>query len=325
MLYALTSVALIAAMTVVGPEPTDPAPLLSGPSVSETNVTGDSSTFSASTENPNLRMTGANPAIFRQAVLALRDAPDEIRPTDEQQAQIAAVIRQHQQSERAFMAKYGRELRRLNASLRTDARPATDSARAPQANSRAEPISDRPDARLEVRARPASRGQTPRAQDPMMDQPITDRAPASTAPDSAERQRLQEILAQRPSVEELERPVRALLTEPQLSWLDQKITTLAQERFEQLTLERYRRQAADQIKAQEQRLEQAIENLPPRMKAYIESLPEEERVEMLMEMRQRRDRANGTDRRRGGDGPQPTAKRPPSVDELDIPDPSGGG
>lgn len=348
MLYALTSLAVIVATTVGGPEPTEKTPLLSGPSVSETNVTGESSTFSESTENPNQRMTGANPVIFREAVLALREAPEELRPTPEQTTQIAALLRKHQQTERAFMAKYGRELRRLNAGQRGTDRPVTDRAPDAQPGAGPQPAQRGPEGRLDMRVRPA-RGDQPKradepmtdrpapdrpvaarpgpdrptAQDPMIDRPMTDAPTAAPSAESPARQRLQEILALRPKIEDLERPVRALLTEPQLAWLDDQITTLAQERFEQQAMERYRRQAANDIAAQNQRLEQAIENLPPRLKAYIESLPEDERIPALQEMRQRRD--NGTDRRRGGDGPAPTEKAPPTIDEIDIPDPSKGG
>lgn len=332
MLTTLLSTVVIA-FAAAGPEPTGDTPLLTGPTVSTTNVTGDSSTFSASTENPNGRMSGANPAVFREAVLAMRQAPEALRPNPEQSAGIAAILRSHQQAERAFMAKYGRELRTLNANRRGSDRPVTDRAPDATPDARPQPAQRGPEGRVQVRTRtndrpPASREEPMEMDGPMTDRPVpnqprTDAPPARPAASSPAAQRMQEIMALRPKAEDLERPIRALLTEPQLAWLDEKIAAVAEQQFEQRAMERYRRLAAQQIEAQGQRLDQAIAKLPPRMKSYIESLPEEDRIAALEKMRERRQNANPPDRRRGSDRAAPTSKAPPSIDEIDIPDPSG--
>lgn len=290
MLETLCAITVIAGTLLGGPQPEPPenAPLLSGPTVADTNVTGLASTFSTASQNEPGRMMGADPALFRRALFAMRQAPAELRPTTEQEAEIAKLLRAFHRSERAFRAKFGPELQRLRVALPGD----------------------------------HARNSTPPLGDPMMiDEPAEPADPAAQG-DLALRAR--EIMAQRPNPAQLEKPVRALLTEPQRTWLDDKIAQLAKERFEQNAMERYRREAGDRLDAMDDRLKQALANLPPRIRKRIEALPPEQQAETPQRLRDRRD---GQGTRPSPHGPPlPGADHlPPTVDEIDIPHPADGG
>jgi hypothetical protein len=325
MRMTLLTMALIAGTAAAGgPEPktADQPAVLQGPRVSTTNVTGTSSTFSASKETDRSRMMGVDRGMFREALLSLRKAPGEIRPTPEQEAAIGKLMREFQQKERAFQAKHGRELRQLRAQMpRTDRRQpdAAKTDKAPQRPS-ARPTDKKRKAQTPPVRKPDRN--TRRDQPPVMDEPMSkdDRIKRQ----AVARERLEKIMVQRPNAADLEKPVRAILTVPQRKWLDEQISIKVKERFEKRSMERYRREAQRQFDKQDERAKNMVERLPPRVRKYIESLPPEDRPAALEKLRERRERGkratdgNRTDRK-------PGAKKPPSVDDVDVPKPSGGG
>jgi hypothetical protein len=324
MRMTLLTMALIAGAAAAGePEPktADQPAVLQGPRVSTMNVTGTSSTFSASKETDRSRMMGMDRGMFREALLSLREAPAEVRPTPEQEAAIAKLMRAFQQKERAFQTKHGPELRRLRAQM-----PRTDRRR-PDGQ-----VTDRPSKGPE--ARPVKKKRVTDApprrnidRDTLVDQPMAD-GPMSEANrakrQAAARERLEKIMTQRPNAADLEKPIRAILTVPQRKWLDEQISIKVKERFEKRSMERYRREAQRQFDKQDERAKNMIDRLPPRVRKYIESLPPEERPAALEKLRERRERGKrATDRSRTDR--KPGAKKPPSVDDVDVPKPSGGG
>ncbi len=320
----LTVVLIAGAAAAGGPEPktADQPAVLQGPRVSATNITGTSSTFSASQETNRSRMMGMDRGLFREALLSLREAPEEIRPTPEQEAAISKLMREFQQQERAFQKKHGRELRQLRAQLpRTDRRPPN----AAGTDNEPQRLGARPtDNKRRVDAPPTRKTD----RDPRRDQPMAMDEPMSKE-DRAERQaavrnQLEKIMAQRPNPADLEKPIRAILTEPQRKWLDEQISIKAKERFEKRSMERYRREAQRQFDKQDERTEKMMDRLPPRVREYLESLAPEDRPAALQELRERRERKN-----RATDSDRPQRKRgtrkPPSIDDVDVPKPSGGG
>ena len=327
MRMTLLSVTLIAGTALAGPEPktADQPAVLQGPKVSTTNITGTSSTFSASKEADRSRMMGMDRGLFREALLSLREAPEAIRPTSEQEAAIGKLMREFQQKERAFQVAHGRELRQLRAQL-----PRPDRRKPDAAKSDVQPkqIDARPNDKKRQPATPPAR-KTDRKQ--LKDQPMVTDRPMSDE-NRIERQevargQLEKIMAQRPNPADLEKPIRAILTVPQREYLDNQISIKVKERFEKRSMERYRREAQRQFDKQDERAKTMIDRLPPRVREYIESLPPEDRPAALEKLRERRDRANRANRSTDRDRPsrRPAGKKPPSVEDVVVPKPSGGG
>ncbi len=321
----LLTIILIAGTAVAGgPEPktADQPAVLQGPRVSTTNVTGTSSTFSASKETDRSRMMGIDRGMFREALLSLRKAPMEIRPTPEQEAAIGKLMREFQQKDRAFQNKHGRELRQLRAQMHRTDRRQPDAAKTDKAPQR--PSARPTDKKRKADAPPERKADrnTLRDQPKAMDETMSkeDRARHQ----AAVREQLQKIMAQRPNPADLEKPIRAILTVPQRKWLDEQISIKVKERFEKRSMDRYRRQAQRKFDKQDKRAGKMIERLPTRVREYLESLSPEDRPAALQKLRERRgqkDRVTDSDRPNRKRG----SKKPPSVDDVDVPKPSGGG
>lgn len=265
--------------------------LLAGPCVAESNVTGLASTFVESEGNDRVRMMGrADGAVLRQILPEFRTADDpDLRLTAEQDAAIADVIQGFQVKAASFEREHARELRQLRqqiGDMRSD-RPATDRAR-PQAE--------------------------PTPADSMAPEMMVQRNEAQT--------RLAELNAQRPNPADLEKPIRAILSERQREYLDQRIEALARERFEQRAMEQARKDVANQFAKQQPR-QVSVDRLPERLRQRIESLPPEEQAAALERVRemytQRGQQRDAAPRR------NPNAEKPaPSMDRVTVPKPGGG-
>jgi len=328
-LYLLTLTAIAGSTLAVGPEPTpaaqqatqtDEHALLAGPSVAASNVTATTSSFSSENTNEASRMSMAGARLFREALLALRTAPEAVRPTKEQEVAIARLIQTFQQQERAFQRSHGSELRQLRARMNRT----TDKTRVTQ-----ETTSDQVASTTSRRANARRSAESDRLDrdDAMTDQPSSRTQPTGSQADTMRatmanpRERVAELMAERPSMASIEKPIRALLTTEQSQWINDFLVTKSKEQFEARAFERYRKEAAQQLARQQTRsFDDMIKRLPERMQTYLKSLPEDEREAAIERLRQRRQ----TDRRTDLAPPQRT-KTPPSVEDLNLPTPDSGG
>lgn len=278
-LIAAIAVTLIVAGAAGAKPDRDPNNLLAGPEVASSNVTGLASVYVDSESGDRMAMASRLGVVaIRQVIEELRTAEDaELRLAAEQIQQIEALTEDLQTRTRAFEREHGRELRRLRQAREPQVRRMDQQSPQPQAIA---PMTD--------------------------DQAMTDTDA-----------RLRELEAMRPSPLELEKPIRAQLTERQVRFLDERIDQMAAERYEQRQMESLRRQAADSF-AKQRPQSTDLNRLPERLRKRIEALPEEERAGALERVRNMyaQRRANEAAPARAID-PHPA----PGMDRVKVPDP----
>ncbi|GAB4385242.1 MAG: hypothetical protein Kow0022_10420 [Phycisphaerales bacterium] len=276
--------------------------LLAGPRVAESNMTGLTSNFIEDEGNDRARMLArGSAALLRQILPELRAVDDpQLRLTAEQDAAISRLLQDFQARNAAFERQHARELRQLRqlvASRQTD-------RRTPE---RASPP-----------AQPTDRDTMVPAQEPML--------PEMDARREEAQQRLAELNAERPNPADLEKPIRAVLSERQRTYLDQRIEEIARERFEQRAIEQARKDVAKQFAKQQASrpaTDRLTERLPERLRQRIESLPPEQRAAALERLRKMAEqRTPQRDARPAR--PSKTDKPAPSMDQVQVPRPGGG-
>lgn len=262
--------------------------LLGGPRVAQTNVTGLTSTFTTQNQNDGAMRNRAAAGLFRRVLAELQTSDDpQVRLSAEQQQEIRRLLESFQKRTADFERAHAAELRQLRAQIRRERSAKTDRpAREPALRD----------------SSPASTGE------PMMSD--ISRAEA----------RMAELISSKPNPLELEKPVRALLNERQLAYLDERIEALSSQIFEERAMERFRRDAARQL-GQAEPGQINLNRLPERLRARIEALAPEEREAALERVRrflaERAETDRISDRRRN----RTIRKPPPSLDSVNVPKP----
>lgn len=317
-------------------------PLLKGPEVKERAVPGVVNTFGESQERRRMAER-IPPEVLREAlgVLTAEDAPEAIRATPEQEQQFRSVAERLRAATREYMAKHREELIELRKDANLSGRGAQEIDRA---------IGRRPGEARRDRAASAPEMDGDVA-DPMVDK-------VSEARQEAARQRLREIMAGAPKIEDAMTRVWEGLSVAQREAVDAKLNEY-RERETKRREEMYVRQrvdarqpegaparpgvgrpgsddmmmqqgegAAPGERARPARPEQPVRpnaaNAQRRerlMKLFDRLSPEQQ--EMLLERLENaaRDGALGPARQRGQRQAPSTDKPAPGMDEVDVPRP----
>lgn len=276
--------------------------LLAGPRVAESNMTGLTSSFIEDEGDDRARtLARGNAALLRQILPELRAVDDpQLRLTAGQDTAISRLLQDFQARNAAFERQHARELRQLRqlaANRQTD-------RRTPE--------------RADPRAQPTDQDTMTPAPEAMQPEMVARREEAQ--------ERLAELNAERPNPADLEKPIRALLSERQRAYLDQRIEEIARERFEQRAIEQARKDAAKQFAKQQPRqpaTDRLTERLPERLRQRIESLPPEQRAAALERLRKMAEQR--TPQRDARPARPSRADKPaPSMDQVQVPKPGGG-
>jgi hypothetical protein len=317
-------------------------PLLKGPEVKERAVPGVVNTFGESQERRRMAER-IPPEVLREAlgVLVGEDVPEAIRATPEQEQQFRSVAERLRAATREYMAKHREELIELRKDANLSGRGAQEIDRA---------IGRRPGEARRERARGADETDAAAAA-PMMGE-------VSEAKQEAARQRLREIMAGAPKIEDAMTRVWEGLSEAQREAVDAKLNEY-REREAKRREEMYVRQRVDSRqpegasarpgagrpsgddmmmqqgegaapgeRARPARPEQPVRpnaaNAQRRerlMRLFDRLSPEQQ--EMLLERLEgaARDGALGPARQRGQRQAPSTDKPAPGMDEVDVPRP----
>ncbi len=317
-------------------------PLLKGPEVKERAVPGVVNTFGESQERRRMAER-IPPEVLREAlgVLVGEDVPEAIRATPEQEQQFRSVAERLRAATREYMAKHREELIELRKDANLSGRGAQEIDRA---------IGRRPGEARRERARGADETDAAAAA-PMM-------GDVSEAKQEAARQRLREIMAGAPKIEDAMTRVWEGLSEAQREAVDAKLNEY-REREAKRREEMYVRQRVDSRqpegasarpgagrpsgddmmmqqgegaapgeRARPARPEQPVRpnaaNAQRRerlMRLFDRLSPEQQ--EMLLERLEgaARDGALGPARQRGQRQAPSTDKPAPGMDEVDVPRP----
>lgn len=314
-------------------------PVLKGPQVKERSVPGVVNTFGQGGEARRMAER-IPPEVLREAlgVLTREDAPPELRATEEQKQQFTTITDELRSAVRAYMAEHRDELIELRAKANLSGRAAQELDRAIGRR----PAAGGPDAQR----RRAERREQPEADaaSPMMEE-------TSTEEQEAARQRLRDILAGAPKVEDYMTRVWEGLSVAQREAVDAKLDEY-REREAKRREEAYVRQRVTERQpegaprrpaaappgdddmmmkgdkpagpeaGQRPRPNAANAQRRERLLRLFERLSPEQQ-EMLLERLENaaRDGGFGPARARG-QRPQPNADKPaPGMDDVDVPKP----
>lgn len=317
-------------------------PVLKGPEVKERSVPGVVSTFGQGGEARRMAER-IPPEVLREAlgVLTRDDAPPEIRATDEQKQKFTAITDELRAAVRAYMAEHRDELIELRREANLSGRAAQELDRAIGRRGGAGAAAGDGDARRQRPQRPEEKGADAAA-------PMTE----ETTPEQQEaaRQRLRELMAGAPKIEDYLTRVWEGLSPAQREAVEAKLDEYrereAKKREEAYVRQRVgerqpeggpRRPAAaapggDDMTmqgdkpagpeaAQRPRPNAANAQRRERLMRLFERLSPEQQ-EMLLERLENAVREGGGPARQRGQRPQPSADKPaPGMDEVDVPKP----
>lgn len=312
----ITLVAGLSTSVFAAAQESDSTLVLSGPRVSETNVTSSAARFTEPNDQiERVRAMGMNPRSLRQVLAAFETAPEDIRLSPEQRTKIEGTVREYmgmamEQMRQRRMAEG--QPQRVRPGQQPD-RMADPMADPMMQDPKATPPADRPQ-------RQNTRPQRPNAQ-PAQDQP----APARPAQGQLGRGDAAALRPLTPTqLGDLDRAIRGVLTPPQREFLDEQLSLISAQQFEQATMQMYREQAADQFAkagAKGKPGEFDLSRLPERMRQRLEGMTPEQREQAIEMLRQRYAERMGQAPGRRGEAGKSGKKALPSVDEIEIPTP----
>lgn len=258
-----------------------PNDLLAGPVVAESNVTGVASVYVESASGERMAMAS------RLGIVAIRQVVEELRTTED--AELRLTDEQNRQLE-ALAEDFAARTRAFQREHGPELRRLRQAGEAQK--------------RRTDRQRPDAEALAAMTGDPMGDADA----------------RVRELEALRPSPADMEKPIRALLTERQVRFLDERIEQMAAERYEQRQMQSLREQAARQLSKQKPRAID-LDRLPERVRKRIEALPEAERAAALERVRAMYAQRRGSEAAPARSG---EAHPPPGMDRVQVPPPGRG-